>query len=249
MPKFAIQPAVPAEVMEDNFPSGLIGQPGCSSAVTLRLEALCRESDPTVYLIDDDAGIRDALSLLLGLKNLRVQVFANAEDFLAADRPQTDACILLDMRLPGMGGLELQRTLIAKGNWTPVIMMTANPNIAATRTAFKAGAVDFLLKPIPETELIEALHDAITFGRVKLQQAAAQVESNSALANLPTREREVLDLLVNGSSSREVAQKLAISHRTVEVYKSRMMEKLGVRKLSDLMRLALLSPAEKTATS
>jgi len=239
----------PVEDIEQTYPADLIGQAGCSSAANLRLEALCRETDPTIYIIDDDPGIRDSLSLLLGLKNLRVQVFANAEDFLAADRPQNDACILLDMRLPGMGGLELQRALIAKGNWTPVIMMTANPNIAATRTAFKAGAVDFLLKPIPETELIEALHDAITFGRVKLQQVSAQVESNSALASLTTREREVLDLLVNGSSSREVAEKLAISHRTVEVYKSRMMEKLGVRKLSDLMRLALLSPLKKPAAS
>jgi FixJ family two-component response regulator len=239
---FAIQSAVPAETTEESLPSGRTGQASPSSALTLRLEELCRDANPTIYLIDDDPGIRDSLSLLLGLRNLRVQVFANAEDFLVADRPQAHACILLDIRLPGMGGLQLQRTLIAAGNWTPVIIMTANPNIAASRTAFKSGAVDFLLKPIAETELIEALCDALSSGSIKLNSAGVRLENNSALCSLTLREREVLDLLVNGSSSREVAQKLAISHRTVEVYKSRMMEKLGVRKLTDLVRLALFSP-------
>jgi len=187
MQRFALQSELSAELMQGECPSGLMGQTLCGSTVELRLEELCRDTNPTIYLIDDDPGIRDALSLLLGLKNLRVQVFANAEDFLATDRPQENACILLDIRLPGMGGLQLQRTLNAKGNWTPVIIMTANPSMAAARTAFKSGAVDFLLKPLSEIELIEALCDALSFGGIKLQSTPSRIENNGALSSLTSR--------------------------------------------------------------
>lgn len=231
----------PAEEPHKDFSAGLFEPASHSSPVALRFEKMCRDASLTVYLIDDDPGIRDAMSLLLGLKNLRVQVFANAEDFLADERPQANACILLDMRLPGMGGLQLQHTLASRGNATPVIIMTANPNIAASRTAFKAGAVDFLSKPVSETELIEALYSAISRGSVTPNNSPDSPEKKCDLSSLTDREREVLDLLVNGSSSREAAQMLDISHRTVEVYKSRMMKKLGVRKLTDLVRLALFS--------
>ncbi len=214
---------VVAEEQNSDIAGDLSDSTHDSSPLALRFEDLCRCTNPTVYLIDDDPGIRDAMSLLLGLKNMRVQVFANAEDFLADDRPQTNACILLDIRLPGMGGLQLQHTLMSSGNATPVIIMTANPNVAASRMAFKSGAVDFLSKPVLETELIEALYCAFSSSGSNLKTASDQLESSSILASLTEREREVLDLLVNGSSSRDAAQRLDISHRTVEVYKSRMI--------------------------
>lgn len=229
------------EEQAGSFSSGLSDSINDGSPLAVRFEKLCRCTNPTVYLIDDDAGIRDAMSLLLGLKNLRVQVFANAEDFLADDRPQANACILLDIRLPGMGGLQLQHTLVSSGNATPVIIMTANPNVAASRMAFKSGAVDFLSKPVLETELMEALYSALSAGSSHLKKGTDRLDTSKLLSSLTDREREVLSHLVNGSSSRDVAQNLDISHRTVEVYKSRMMKKLGVRKLTDLVRLALFS--------
>jgi len=190
---------------------------------------------PTVYIVDDDAAVRDALALLLGLKNLRVLVFANAEDFLSACSPSWQGCILLDMRLPGMGGLELQRELLTRGIRLPVIVMTAHSNVAAARVAFKAGAVEFLMKPVSEVELMDALRDAMTIEDSSIHSRIGRQFAKASLRKLTSREREVLALLVNGLSSREVADTLAISPHTVEVYKGRMMGKLAARSLSDLI--------------
>lgn len=197
--------------------------------------------DPTIFIVDDDAGVRDSVALLLGLHGLRVLVFASAEDFLAACPTETYGCILLDIRMPGMGGLELQRELVFRAIRLPVIVMTAHGNIAASRTAFKAGAVDFLSKPVAETELMEAIRDGLALRQDSSSQMFVAREAHIRLDRLTAREKDVLDLLVDGNSSREAADKLAISHRTVEVYKARLMEKLCARKLSDLMRIALLA--------
>lgn len=197
--------------------------------------------DPTIFIVDDDAGVRDSLALLLGLHGLRVLVFACAEDFLSASTSLTYGCILLDIRMPHMGGLELQRELVARGIQLPVIVMTAHENIAASRTAFKAGAVDFLSKPLAQTELLEAIRDALALCQSDGSQVRAVRDAHIRLDRLTAREKDVLGLLVDGHSSREAADKLAISHRTVEVYKARLMEKLCARKLSDLMRIALLT--------
>jgi FixJ family two-component response regulator len=197
--------------------------------------------DPTVCIVDDDGGVRDSLALLLGLNGLRVQVFACAEDFLATRNLPTFGCLLLDIRMPGMGGLELQRKLAGRGIRLPVIVMTAHENIAASRTAFKAGAVDFLAKPIAKTELMEAIRDAFAACQDSRSQTLVARDANIRLDRLTVREKDVLGLLVNGHSSREAADKLAISPRTVEVYKARLMEKLCARKLSDLMRITLLA--------
>jgi FixJ family two-component response regulator len=197
--------------------------------------------DPTVFIIDDDAGVRDSVALLLGLQGLRVLVFACAEDFLAAGTTATYGCILLDIRMPGMGGLELQRELVVRGIRLPVIVMTAHGNIAASRTAFKAGAVDFLSKPVSKSELMDAIRDALVLCQDSSNQRLVAREAHIRLGRLTAREKDVLGLLVDGHSSREAADKLAISHRTVEVYKARLMEKLCARKLSDLMRITLLT--------
>lgn len=189
----------------------------------------------TVYIVDDDAAVRDALALLLGLKNLRVLVFANAEDFLGACSPDWQGCILLDMRLPGMGGLELQRELLTRGIRLPVIVMTAHSNVAAARMAFKAGAVEFLMKPVSEVELMDALRDAMTIEDNSIHGRTGRQFANASLGKLTSREREVLALLMNGLSSREVADTLSISPHTVEAYKGRMMGKLSARELSDLI--------------
>ncbi len=197
---------------------------------------------PTVYIVDDDAAVRDALALLLGLKNLRVLVFANAEDFLSACSPDWQGCLLLDMRLPGMGGLELQRELLARGIRLPVIVMTAHSSVAAARVAFKAGAVEFLMKPVSEVELMDALRDAMAIEDSSIHGRIGRQVAKASLGKLTSREREVLALLVNGLSSREVAKRLAISPHTVEAYKGRMMGKLAARKFSDLIASGSTDP-------
>lgn len=198
-------------------------------------------ADPTIYIIDDDAGVRDSLALLLGLHSLRVAVFACAEDFFSACNPHSHGCILLDIRMPGMGGLELQRQLMVRGIRLPVIVMTAHGNVAASRTAFKAGAVDFLSKPISETELLDAVREALALCQEDGKDVRIVSDAQIRIDRLTAREKDVLGLLVDGLSSRETAERLAISPRTVEVYKARMMEKLCARKLSDLMKIALLT--------
>lgn len=194
-------------------------------------------TDPTVFFVDDDAAIRDALSLLISLKGLRVAVFSSAEDFLAVYDPQWRGCLLTDLQMPGMGGLELQAKLREGEVLLPVVVLTAHGDVATTRTALKNGAVDFLEKPVDDEVLIDVLENAI---RVDSQRHRAQVqraEVISRLSRLTSRERDVLDLLADGLQHREIAERLAISPRTVEVYKARMMEKLHCRTLADIVRL------------
>ena len=197
--------------------------------------------DATIFIVDDDAGVRDSLALFLGLRGLRVLAFACAEDFLTACPTKAYGCILLDIRMPGMGGLELQRELVVRGIQLPVIVMTGHESIAASRTAFKAGAVDFLSKPVAKTELMEALRDALAMCQDGGGQMPMARDAHIRLDRLTAREKDVLGLLANGHSSREAADKLSVSQRTVEVHKARLMQKLCVRELSDLMRIGLLA--------
>jgi FixJ family two-component response regulator len=197
--------------------------------------------EPTIYIIDDDAANRDALSLRLALHNLRVRLFACAEDFLTLCQPDWHGCALVDMHMPSMGGLELQRELVARGIRLPLIIMTAHANVAASRMAFKSGAVDFLVKPLSEVELLEAVGEALTQPQPIAEPVRQPKLAGPEIDKLTGREKEVLTLLADGLSSREVASRLQISHRTVETYKGRIMEKLNAHKLSELVRLAVLA--------
>lgn len=193
-------------------------------------------SEVTVYVVDDDAGIRDALSLLLSLKGLRVQVHAGAAEFLAAYRPDSRGCLLVDLQMPGMSGIELQAEMKARGYTLPVIVLTAFGDVATTRAALKAGAVDYLEKPVDDEVLLDVLHNAIALDARSHAVASARAEASERLSRLTPRERDVLKLLAEGNQLREIAGKLEISPRTVEVYKARMMEKLGCRTLADVVR-------------
>lgn len=200
-------------------------------------------AEPTVFVVDDDAGIRDALSLLISLRGLRAQVFASAEDFLATYQPQWRGCLLADLQMPGMSGLELQAELKARGHTLPVVVLTAHGDVATTRAALKNGALDFLEKPVDDAVLIDVLGNAI---RVDTERHTAEQARNATaerLARLTPRERDVLRLLARGQQLREIAQQLDISPRTVEVYKARMMEKLGCRTLADVVRIGAELPA------
>ena len=196
-------------------------------------------SEHTVFLVDDDASIRDALSLLISLKGLRSAVFASAEDFLAVYNPSWRGCLLTDLKMQGMSGLELQDVLRERGVHLPVVVLTAHGDVNTTRAALKNGAVDFLEKPVNDEVLIDVLMNAIRIDEERHRTHTQQVQTSARLARLTTREREVLDALADGLSHKEIAEKLSISARTVEVYKARMMDKLQCGSLAEVVRLAM----------
>ncbi|MFN4326370.1 MAG: response regulator transcription factor [Azonexus sp.] len=193
----------------------------------------------TVFIVDDDPSVRDALSLLLGVEDYRVAVFGDAESFLKAYKKTWRGCLLLDIRMPGMDGLTLQKHLNQLGSDLPVIVMTGHGDVASAREAFRAMAVDFLEKPLDHRKLLAAIADA--FARQQSQLAADLNRSTveRLLAGLTPREREVMARVVAGQHNRDIAAELGISPRTVEVHKARMMDKLGVGNVADLVRLNL----------
>lgn len=194
-------------------------------------------SDPTVFVVDDDAAVRDALSLLISLKGLRASVFASAEAFLAVYNDTWCGCLLTDLKMPGMSGLELQTKLQELGSTLPVVVLTAHGDVSTTRTALKKGAVDFLEKPVDDEVLIDVLLNAIRIDEERHRVAESHAELATRLQRLTPRERAVLELLAEGMQHRDIAQRLNISPRTVEVYKARMMEKLQCRSLAEVVRI------------
>jgi len=194
-------------------------------------------SNSTVFLVDDDASVRDALSLLISLKGLRVSVFASAESFLAVYDPSARGCLLTDLKMNGMTGLELQTELRDRGITLPVVVLTAHGDVTTARTAMKNGAVDFLEKPVDDDVLVDVLMNAIRIDRERNEVESQRSQAAARLQQLTARERDVLELLTQGLQHRQIAERLAISARTVEVYKARMMQKLQCRTLSDVIRI------------
>ncbi|TLZ34006.1 MAG: response regulator transcription factor [Gammaproteobacteria bacterium] len=190
----------------------------------------------TVFLIDDDAAVRDSLCLLLSLKGVRTLPFANAESFIETYRPEWPGCVLTDLRMPGMTGLELQAALRGRGIAVPVVVLTAHGDVATARSALKNGAFDFLEKPIDDVMLLEVLENALRVDRERRAATASRSASDERLERLTAREREILALIGAGHQNREIASELGISPRTVEVHKARIMEKLECRTLAELIR-------------
>jgi FixJ family two-component response regulator len=189
----------------------------------------------TVYVVDDDASVRDSLALMLSLSGYASALFADAEAFLAAWRPEWAGCVIADLRLPGRSGIELQASLRARGSGLPFVIITAHGDVATARAAFQADAVDFLEKPFDHAQVRAAIENA--FSREKLRLSRAR--EGARLATLTAREREVLEHAAQGLHAKEIGARLGISSRTVEVHKTRIMEKLGVRNVAELVRFAL----------
>ena len=198
----------------------------------------------TVYIIDDDAAVRDALGLLLSLNGYRTAFFADATAFLGAWTCDYRGCILMDIRMPGIDGLTLQKLLLEQGCPLPVLIITGHGDVDSARAAFRSQAVDFLEKPLQEEQLIAAIEEALARQSGQREQTEAQREYRRRAATLTPREREVMLLVFAGRHNREVAQDLGISVRTVEVHKGRMMEKLQVTSVADLVRQHLQHGAE-----
>lgn len=197
----------------------------------------------TVFIVDDDPAVRDALSLLLGIQDYRVAVFGDAESFLKAYKSEWRGCLVLDIRMPGMDGLTLQKHLAQLGSELPVIIMTGHGDVASAREAFRAFAVDFLEKPLDHRKLLAAIADAFSRQRSRLVAEMNRSDIERLLARLTPREREVMARVVAGQHNRDIAAELGISARTVEVHKARMMDKLGVNNVADLVRLNLELPS------
>ncbi len=196
-------------------------------------------SPNTVFIIEDDQSVRDALGLLLGLQGFSVALFADAESFLAARRPDWYGCLLIDIRMPGMDGLTLQKRLLESGCGLPAIVMTGHGDVESARQAFRARAVDFLEKPIDHDKLLRAIDEAFSRQSASQEHRHRQKEAARLLANLTPREKEVMEQVVAGRHNREIARALDISPRTVEVHKARLLAKLEVSSIADLVRLSL----------
>jgi RNA polymerase sigma factor (sigma-70 family) len=196
-------------------------------------------SDLTVFVVDDDASVRDSLSLMLGIAGYRTALFADAEAFLAALRAEWAGCLIADLRLPGMTGIELQQELARRGSSLPVIIITAHGDVPTARQAFHARAVDFLEKPFDQKHLFTAVEAAFARERDRRYDEASSHAQATLLASLTPREREVLERVADGLHAKEVAAALGISPRTVEVHKTRIMGKLGVRNVAELVRFAV----------
>ena len=199
-------------------------------------------NEQTVFIVEDDAAVRDSLGLLLGLQGFRTQSFSCAEDFRRIYQPSWAGCLLLDVRMPGMNGLELQESLRRQGLALPVIIMTAHGDITTVRTALKSGAVDFLEKPVDPTALLAAVRTALDADAARRRAGMEAEGARQRLSVLTGREGQVMELVAKGCHNREIAETLGISPRTVEVHKARVMEKLQVQSVPELVRIVLRAP-------
>jgi two-component system response regulator FixJ len=194
--------------------------------------------DATVFIVDDDAAVREGLSALLAAKRHRVESFASAEDFLAALKPDRAGCLVADIRMSGMSGMELQRELTRRGAPISTVIITGHGDVPLAVAALKAGAVDFLEKPFDSDAILASVDEALRRTGKKAQgfdRAAVAARADA----LSQREREVMDLVVAGQPNKVIAHRLGIAIRTVEIHRARVMEKLGARNLSELVRMAI----------
>jgi two-component system, LuxR family, response regulator FixJ len=196
-------------------------------------------SSQIVHVIDDDADVRQSLSFLLSTAGLAVRVHESAVAFLKVLPGVEGGCIVTDVRMPSMDGIELQRRLQSQKNTIPVIVMTGHGDIALAVEAMKAGAADFIEKPFDDEALLGAIRAALGARGASPEESTARKEAEAKLADLSPRERDVLQGLVAGKINKVIAHDLSISPRTVEVYRANLMAKTGARSMSELMRIAL----------
>ena len=192
-------------------------------------------ADDCVFVIDDEAPMRNALRRLLSSAKLAVQAYSSAAEFLEAYERRGPGCIVLDLNMPGMSGLELQQELRSRGITLPVIFLTGAASVPQAVSAMRAGAVNFLEKPFSNEDLLEHVRKALALDRQALEHAARTGSIKSKVATLTPREQEVLVLLSQGQSNKVIARKLQLSHRTVEGYRARITEKLEAKSVAELV--------------
>jgi FixJ family two-component response regulator len=194
-------------------------------------------TQPCVFIVDDDFAVRDSLQLIMETAGLDYQAFDSAEHFLQSYCPDKLGCLLLDVNMAGMNGDELQAELIRRNIHLPIIFLTAYGDIPMTVRTIKAGAVDFLTKPVPRKLLLERIQDALQHASRIQEQALAEQALCNCLNSLTSRELEILPLVLAGHSNKEVARHIGISYRTVEIHRARILNKTGATSLLELARL------------
>jgi FixJ family two-component response regulator len=195
-------------------------------------------SGPTVFVVDDDASVRDALSSLLRSVDLEVETFGSAAEFLRARLPDTPSCLVLDVRLPGVSGLDFQGELAKSGIHIPIIFVTGHGDIPMTVKAMKAGAVEFLTKPFRDQDMLDAIQVALERDRTRREQDGRLTQLKALFGSLTSREQEVIGFVTAGLMNKQIAAEMGVSVITVKVHRGNVMRKMGAKSLTDLVRMA-----------
>jgi FixJ family two-component response regulator len=195
------------------------------------------ERDAMVFVVDDDAPMRESLKNLIRSVGLRVELFASAREFLRSKHPDLPSCLVLDVRLPGLSGLDLQKQTGDVGIEIPIVFITGHGDIPMSVRAMKAGAVEFLTKPFRDQDLLDAIEQALEGDRIARDQRAALEELRSRFALLTSREREVMKGVVAGLLNKQIGAELGTSETTVKIHRHQVMEKMGARSLPELVRM------------
>ena len=196
------------------------------------------QPDAVIAIVDDDPSVREGLGSLLRSAGLHVETFASAQEFLTHPASQTPSCLVLDLQLPGLSGLDLQKRMAEIGLGIPIVFLTGHGNIPASVQAMKAGAVEFLTKPFDDEQLLRAIHEAIERDRRMRQQHAIMRELRDRYGSLTSREQEVMEQVVSGLLNKQIAAELNITEFTVKIHRGRVMRKMHADSLADLVRMA-----------
>ncbi len=194
--------------------------------------------EPVVLVVDDDVSARSAIESLLQSVGLRYQTFASASEFLEHTLPEAPCCLVLDVRLPRISGIELQRDLVARGVTVPIIFITGHGDIPMSVEAMKAGAMEFLTKPFRGQVLLDAIHKALDRDRAARREKAQLAELRGRIESLTPRERDVMSRVILGKLNKEIAAELGASERTVKIHRANLMRKMGADSLPDLVRMS-----------
>jgi RNA polymerase sigma factor (sigma-70 family) len=202
---------------------------------------------PTVFVVDDDKAMRESLDSLLRSVKLHVETFSSVQEFLERTLPDTPGCLVLDIRMPGHSGLELQQRIVATERAVPIVFITAHGDIPMSVRAMKAGAVEFLTKPFRNQDLLDAIHEAIERDRIALDRRAERAELRTRYQSVTAREREVMQLVLAGLLNKQVAARLGTTESTVKIQRRSLMKKLKVSSVAELVRLAEKLGSEVTS--
>ena len=197
------------------------------------------EAKPRVFVVDDDQGVRESVRILMRSIGVESEIFPSADDFLEEYDPDKSGCLVLDVRMPGMSGLELQERLMSLGSTLPIIFVTAHGDVPMAVEAVKAGALDFVQKPFRDQELIDKIHEAFAENARVRKKLLDRSRIAERIASLTPREREVLDMVVEGNANKVIAIDLRLSQRTVEIHRARVMSKMEADSVSQLVQMVM----------